>query len=224
MHPGDRLWHLKNMASLQNLSMSDLDALAAHMTECHLEPGDRIAPRDLEGSLYFLKTGRLRLERLREGGEPLLVDVLGPGDVLGSATGEGEDGGYEATAVDHALACSLPEGKFRELAARRPVIQVRLLRWTGRRLARIESRLEDLVFRSLSERLPDLLASLARRIGWSADDGEVVPLSQQDVARLAGASREATSRALGVLRKQGLVETRRGRLIWKGPLPAAERT
>lgn len=218
MRPTDRLWHLTNMPALKALGAMDLAALSVRMTECRLRPEEVLAAAE---GVHFIKSGRMRLERRRAGGEPMLIDVLGPGDIFGLVEGDDPEGPeYRATAIDHVFACTIPEGQFRELCADNPNLQVRLLRWTGRRLARVESRLEDLVFRPLGERLPLVLAELAGRIGWPAEGGEVVPLSQADIARLAGASREATSRALSTLRKQGLLETQRGRVVWKGAAAA----
>jgi CRP-like cAMP-binding protein len=45
----------------------------------------------------------------------------------------------------------------------------------------------------------------------------VLPLSQEDLAAWVGASREATSRALGHLRKEGLVTTGRQRITLLDP-------
>jgi CRP/FNR family cyclic AMP-dependent transcriptional regulator len=55
------------------------------------------------------------------------------------------------------------------------------------------------------------LIELAERFGEPADGGVLItlPISQEELASWAGASREATSKALRDLRELGCVETRR---------------
>ena len=57
-----------------------------------------------------------------------------------------------------------------------------------------------------TSRLAHLLAELADE---HDDDGQLIPYSQAELGAMIGASRESVARALGRLRGEGLVETRR---------------
>ncbi|MBC8514669.1 Crp/Fnr family transcriptional regulator [bacterium] len=212
----DRIWHLSMMSSLKGVAKRDLMALAQAVDESTLRDGESLASATLSERVVFIKMGRLRFERLREEGKPHLLDILGPGEILGQLEGQEEGKDWRVTALGPVHICAIPEARFRNFCSRHPVVLARFYKWTGRRLARVESRLEDLLFKSVAERLPILLGRLAPRIGWVGEEGWVVPLTHQDISRLVGASREATSRALSQLRGEGMVVTGRRELIWKG--------
>jgi CRP-like cAMP-binding protein len=57
---------------------------------------------------------------------------------------------------------------------------------------------------------------LAERFGAAGPDGTLVvdmPISQEEIAAWAAASRESTARALRTLRELGLIETHRKRMV-----------
>jgi CRP/FNR family cyclic AMP-dependent transcriptional regulator len=77
--------------------------------------------------------------------------------------------------------------------------------------------LEDLSTLDTSQRLAKLLCGLAARYG--SGDGNTVTLdigtSQEQIARMLYTSRQSVSKELHALRQQGIVETRREKLVIK---------
>lgn len=63
--------------------------------------------------------------------------------------------------------------------------------------------------RSVKARIAQRLLELSTR----SEHPGVVELTQSDLAQFIDASREWTSKALGELRREGVIETARGRLI-----------
>ena len=60
------------------------------------------------------------------------------------------------------------------------------------------------------------LLELAQRFGVDTPDGAIaveMPISQEELASWAAASRESTARALRTLRELGLIETHRKRMV-----------
>ena len=85
----------------------------------------------------------------------------------------------------------------------------------GNRFKRIESRVENLVFRNLRSRIAHILLELAEDFGRE-DDGRIVidlALSQQDLAALVGATRQSVNLCLRELREAGLVAYRSRRFV-----------
>lgn len=75
---------------------------------------------------------------------------------------------------------------------------------------RIQSeRILNLEYRSVRARLASFLLTMSLRFGKISENGTLldVPLKQQDIASSINASRETTSRELGILERRGLIST-----------------
>jgi CRP/FNR family transcriptional regulator, cyclic AMP receptor protein len=75
------------------------------------------------------------------------------------------------------------------------------------RLRRIQSRVEDLVFRDVPARLAHLLVELIKSGGVQEPRGIRLKakLTHQEMANLIGCSRETVSNTLGQFRDEGLI-------------------
>jgi len=73
-------------------------------------------------------------------------------------------------------------------------------------------RILNLEYRSVRERLVSFVLTMAMRFGKDCPEGVLinVPLKQQDIASSINATRETTSRELGVLERKGLITTTQG--------------
>jgi CRP/FNR family transcriptional regulator len=106
-----------------------------------------------------------------------------------------------------------------------PEISIKLLGALGARLREANERLSRQSFQNVSSRVAGVLAKLIETGSGTSPliaEGEpsseiVVRSTQADLARLAGASREATSRFLASLQRAGVVTCRRGRVIVHDP-------
>jgi CRP-like cAMP-binding protein len=93
------------------------------------------------------------------------------------------------------------------------LVMLELVLWRLRLADR--RRLEFATAESLP-RVTSRLVELAQRFGVASPDGSVMvdmPISQEELASWAAASRESTARALRTLRELGLIETHRKRMV-----------
>lgn len=83
----------------------------------------------------------------------------------------------------------------------------------GNRLSDMEGRLSDSVFKTASQRVATTIMKLAgpRRVGPGLRSAQVA-LTHEQIAALAGTSRETTTKVLGDLAEQGLIKLGRGRI------------
>lgn len=88
-----------------------------------------------------------------------------------------------------------------------PNVTVKLTKLIGLRLKKIQSRVEDLVFRDVPARLAHLLLELGRTDGVADQQGIRLKakLTHQEMANLIGCSRETVSTIMGQFRDQGLI-------------------
>jgi CRP/FNR family transcriptional regulator, cyclic AMP receptor protein len=93
-----------------------------------------------------------------------------------------------------------------------PQIDAFLVSLLADRVAELTDRLVDALYTPAPQRVSRMLEQLAERYRDSTG-AATIPLTQEDLAGLAGTSRITVSRVLGDLRSRGMVEIRRGRII-----------
>ena len=145
-----------------------------------------------------------------------MLTFCGPGHLIGEFAvidSEARSGTTEALEPIEALALSGPD--FLALLEQRPGISLALLRNLVRRFRDADRiRIEFASAQTLG-RVAARLMELADRHGEPAPDGIAItlPISQEELAGWAGASREAAAKALQTLRELGLVRTERRRIV-----------
>lgn len=75
-------------------------------------------------------------------------------------------------------------------------------------------RILNLEYRSVRERLISFLLTMAVRFGKQTQSGTIIdiPLKQQDIASSINASRETTSREIGIIERKGLISSSHGNI------------
>lgn len=165
-------------------------------------------PGDPSSNVYVLKRGRVKIANTDASGREITFEILEPGEVFGEL--EALDGVPRATAaeaLDDALICAIPRKAFTHYLATHPMVTVELTKLIGLRLRKIQSRVEDLVFRDVPTRLAHLLMELGKSAGVADAAGARIKakLTHQEMANLIGCSRETVSATLGQFRDQGLI-------------------
>ncbi len=213
----NKLWHLKQIRLFADLpadTLERLDRVAGMQAVKRRQP--IYLPGDLGDAVYLLKSGRVKISRLSPGGKELTLAILEPGEIFGETDAlQGAPRDEVAEALEDTVLCIVPRSEFEALLQRTPGLALRLTKLIGLRLRRIESRVEDLVFRDVPTRLAHLLLDLARDLGVEDQRGLLLRarFSHRDLANLIGSTRETVSLTLGEFRREGLVETEGRQMI-----------
>ncbi|MCZ6522928.1 MAG: Crp/Fnr family transcriptional regulator, partial [Alphaproteobacteria bacterium] len=103
---------------------------------------------------------------------------------------------------------------FIDLLERHPKLSVRLLGVLCTRLRWTSEIIEDTVFRDIRSRLARRLLSLAHVYGTEVADGTRIKLriSQENLGRMMGATRESINKELGAWQSQGVIGYSRGHI------------
>jgi len=205
-----KIWYLKNADPFSWMNEDQLKDLAAgsRMEQC--ERGHRFYWTDeLSDSVYLIKKGRIRLSRTSPEGREVTLDLLGPGEIFGELSLSGEEQrNHTAEAVEPSLVCIFSRQTFTEALQRYPELAFRMIKLIGFRFRELESRLQDLAFQSVAQRVRTTLRRLADKHGLSGPNRTTrIPITQKDLAFLIGASREAVAEELAKLKQQGLLQT-----------------
>jgi CRP-like cAMP-binding protein len=171
------------------------------------EPDERV---------MFLLAGRVKIGRVDKGGRELVLTLRDSGDVLGEVAFI-DHGARVATvtALEPVETLTMPSNVFRAHLETTPRVAVALLDVVGRRYREETLRLGQFAALDTLGRVAARLVELADRYGHASNDGVALtmPLSQEDLAAWAGASRAGVADALRSLRELGWIRSERRELV-----------
>ncbi|MBA3753253.1 MAG: Crp/Fnr family transcriptional regulator [Nitrospira sp.] len=156
----------------------------------------------------ILKRGRVKIANTSANGKEVTFDILESGEIFGELDVlEDSPRTTSAEALDDALICVIRREDFDRYLAAHPNVTIKLTKLIGLRLRKIQSRVEDLVFRDVPARLAHLLIELSKSDGVKESQGIRLraQLTHQEMANLIGCSRETVSTTLGQFRDDGLI-------------------
>ncbi len=172
---------------------------------------------DAAASALLIICGLVKVHKHARDGDELILSLSGPGDLLGEVSlARAATRSADASALRDVEAVSVPVADLRALLARQPRIALALLELALARLRLADQRRLEFASAESLPRVTSRLLELAERFGVAAEDGTLaveMPISQEELASWAAASRESTARALRTLRELGLIETHRKRLV-----------
>jgi CRP/FNR family transcriptional regulator/CRP/FNR family cyclic AMP-dependent transcriptional regulator len=220
--PGDALVLLRQAPLFRDLGDKLLEGLAAHLRRRTYRRGTIIFHKDQAGdALYIVESGRVRIFLPAEGGEELTIDDSGPGDVFGEmALLDGQARSASADASEDTVTFTLGREEFQKHLATSPELAAALIALLSTRLRRVMAYTETLAFLDVQGRLARALLDLAERHGARTEGGGVevdLDLTQTELARMVGATRERVNRALASFRSQGVLELRGKRTVIRDP-------
>jgi CRP/FNR family transcriptional regulator, cyclic AMP receptor protein len=195
------------LADLPPEHVRQLLAIARRRT---FERGEVVFHRDDPAdSLHLVARGRFAARVTTPQGDSVLLEVLGPGQAFGELALLLP--GARRTATVSALEDGETHSVFRDdfalLQRTHPGVKDVLLRLLAEQLRRASDRIVEAHYVDADTRVRRRLCSLAETYGDS-----VVPLTQEDLAAMAGTSRATVNRVLREEERRGTVALQRGRV------------
>ena len=168
------------------------------------DPGD---------TLHLVARGRFATRVVTPLGETATLSVLVPGEAFGElALVTGEPRTVTVAALEAAETRVIHQRDFADLRRRHPAVTDVLLRALAERVSRLSRQLVEALYLPADRRVLRRTAELAELYADDGADAEV-PLTQEDIATLAGTSRATANRVLREAEARGEVELRRGRVV-----------
>lgn len=162
---------------------------------------------DAGDALYIVRRGQVRIVTGSEDGRRLTLNILGVSDLFGEiALFDGGARSADAVALERTELFAIGRRDLFAVLQRFPEAAMHLLGLLCERLRWMSDRVEERSLLPLSARLARRLASL------SADYGEELLVSQEELARYVGGTRESVNRQLRDWQRQGVVRLGRGRV------------
>jgi CRP/FNR family cyclic AMP-dependent transcriptional regulator len=196
---------------LGQLGSDDADALLALARRRKVRRNETILRAGAAGEeVVVVLDGRVKLSAYGPDRREVVIALRGPGELLGEmAALGGQRRTATAVAVDDVEVGFLHADELRDFLHGHPDAALVMIRMLVRRLSEATRDVVDLATRDSVGRIAKRLLELAAEHGTPAAGGTRIELSlsQDELARWTGATRETVSRALRLMRQLGWVAT-----------------
>jgi CRP/FNR family cyclic AMP-dependent transcriptional regulator len=202
--------HLRKVPIFSDLSDSDLEKISSKMISRIYEKGKMILLEESEGETFFIiLSGVVKVTRLSDDGREVILAILGESDFFGEMSLlDGEGRSANIVANEESEVVTLSRRDFLDCLQKYPKIAIALLEELAVRLRKSDQHIESLSLSDSEQRIGITLIRLAEELG-TIKQGDVnvknLPF-QQDLANMAGTSRETVSRTLKLLESKNLLK------------------
>jgi CRP-like cAMP-binding protein len=168
---------------------------------------------DPADSFHVVVDGRLVVTVTSPDGRELTFGIIEPDEVLGELALLTTDGHRSATvrALEPAQTLAVHRRDFEHLRQRHRAFSELLVEMLALRVLRLSAQLEEALYLPVQTRILRRLVELARTYGEGAVPA-VIPLTQEDIAGLAGTARATVNRILRAERSRGTVSLEKRRI------------
>ncbi|MFH0736263.1 MAG: Crp/Fnr family transcriptional regulator [bacterium] len=164
---------------------------------------------DAGSALFIIVEGKVKVGRTSNDGREVILSILAESDFFGEmAILDGQSRSATVTALEDSELFIVQRNQFLDLLQQHPEIAISLLQELTRRLRGADIKIKSLSLKDAEGKVATVILQLADDLGKIKNgivEIEKIPL-QQDLANMAGTSRETISRTLHSFSKKGLIE------------------
>ncbi len=173
---------------------------------------------DPADEIYMIESGRVKLTRVSSEGKEKIIAIYQSGDFFGELCicGGGLKREDQAVALEPSGTISFKVQGVLDLVCNKPELALELLVLVCHRLAQYQDQIATLAFDPIPRRLAKALLRLQDSFASTVDEqGQKVSfsLTQEELAKLVGTSREIITTVMTQFREQGLVDYRRRNVV-----------
>ncbi len=207
---------LRNVPIFAELGDKELEKITKLGTRQKYKRGNVVVlERESGASLFAIVSGKVKVVRTDEEGREVILSMFGPGEFFGEMSLlDGMARSASVVALTKAELFMIHRRDFLESLHEFPSIAIALLAEMAMRLRKADMQIKSLSLKDAAGRVANVLLILADDIGVfrkgkvEIDD---LPL-QQDIANMAGTSRETVSRMLHQFVREGSIQLKGNRL------------
>jgi CRP-like cAMP-binding protein len=187
----------------RGLGSPALDHVVEVARAVSLQRNDVVFAQDAPAEeLFIVRSGRIAIAQRSPDGRQTMVALMEREDLFGDMPlFDGRPRSAEARALEPSQLVGVPYGPIREVLARQPELLWSVVSMLAGRLRATNAALADSVFLDVPGRTAKRLLELA-----GPADEFVLPVTQEELAGLVGASRERVNKALAAFLRLGWLQ------------------
>ncbi len=210
-----KVWHLRRIDLFASMTQGEIERLATLLDDHFIPPGAELLGNREHERVFLVKRGAVRLYEELDSHQVTLA-LLGPGRLFGLSSTLGDDSPtLGAQTMTESYICFSTWPRLIDVLSGHPEVVLRMMRSLAEQVFRAETWLARFGARSPRTRLADLLIELSDEFGEPVPGGHRIQfrLTQLDLGRMIGVSRETVSRLMTELSTKGIVSRENGRLV-----------
>ena len=213
----DKKEFLKKIDIFKDLKDNELEELSKYFYEENYKKGDYIFfEGDEDPGIYIVVDGIVKLTKETADGKTVILRLATPGEIFGwLVLGDSKpESTYTAQALIDTKVLHISNADFVRLLTKYPAVAVKITCDASKKLLEAYERLKSLAAEKVEGRIASLLLDLAKKIGRE-ENGKIVinaPITRQDIAEMAGTTVETAIRIISRWKKEGIVDTERGKI------------
>lgn len=171
---------------------------------------------DTPGKLYFIKSGFVKLYQMSPEGRSTIIYLVGPNTMIGlrALTNQDKKLKHTAEAITDTEVITISESDYINALSENPEYIIDLLSLFIDRLNHTERKLEGFILSDTTAHIASFLYDTVIRFSEVKNNKTVIPLplTHQTISEFVGAFRETVTIAMNRLKKDGVLEDKRGKI------------
>ncbi|MFD0861215.1 Crp/Fnr family transcriptional regulator [Sungkyunkwania multivorans] len=190
-------------------------AVNDHEFDCYKKQDYIYFEQDNATKVYLIDKGKVKIGYYTEEGDEVVKAILSRGEIFGEKAILGVEKRNEfAQSLDNNTSiCPVPVNTMHELMRDNQTFSLKIYKFLGFRIKKLERRLQLLLFKDTKTRLVEFLNELCEEFGYDCEKtGDKVihhPYTQKDIASLIGTSRPTLNILMNELKEQNIIEFNR---------------
>lgn len=208
---------LKSIHLFSELSDSDLREIGKTAVRQVFKKDNMILIEEEMGStMFIILDGRVKISRISDEGREVILSVLSEGDFFGEMSIlDGQTRSANVVTLEDSKILVIRRENFLQMLHDYPQIAINLLKELAHRLRRSDSQIKSLSLQNATGKVASTLLRIADDSGKIHMGQVEIPRlpPQQDLANMAGTSRETISRVIKALTEKGYLKKEGSRLL-----------
>jgi CRP/FNR family cyclic AMP-dependent transcriptional regulator len=206
---------LERTRLFRGLPQATIDQISALSTRRSYGTGAIVfSQADPGDALYGVVTGKIRISASSPDGREVFLNIMEPGDTFGEiALLDGRRRTATASAIAASELIIIPRDHFLDLLEREPKLVGHVVQLLCERIRWTSGLAEESALLSVPERLARRLLSLGKLHGRETPNGVELSISQEDIARFLGLSRQVVNQYLQDWKIHGWLTLGRGKIV-----------
>jgi CRP/FNR family transcriptional regulator/CRP/FNR family cyclic AMP-dependent transcriptional regulator len=218
MNPEELDSHIEKVPLFSNLSAAEISAIKSVMIAREFEAGQVIVHEDDDSpqTFFIIASGSVQVTVITSEGKTAILATLKRGEFFGEmAILDGEPRSASVVAAQKCVLLMLYRKPFLDILEKFPKLTIRMLVEMSRRLRHTNRQINTLSMMSVYGRVADVILQLARENGRKIGHMTVIENrpTHQDIADMAGTSRETVSRIISQLQKKQYLSIDRKKMV-----------
>ncbi len=190
----------------QFFSEEELNLLNINSNMVEYSPRDTIIKQNSRAShIIFVNSGLVKISKEMRKGKSLMLNIEGTGRFIGSSSVFGSDTfNYSVTALEPTVVSFIDTKVFKEIIERNGALGLELISQISKSNINMIDKLSSLLYKQLPGRVADIIIYFSETIYKS--ETFTFPLTRQELAELAGTTKESIIRTLSEFKHDKIID------------------